>query len=333
MGEYGKYVITGGAGYIGSLLTRELLRRGCKVAVMDKLMFGGDHMISYMGNDNFKLVPVDILEKEDSFYLEYFKGANAVIHLAALVGFPACQQVGKEVATRYNVDATKRMFDLANQAKVPRFFFASTYSNYGVAEDDRPVTEDSPLNPQSLYAETKIEAEKYLLGSSGDCWPIVFRFSTLFGMSPRTRFDLIINQFVLEALVNRKIIIYQKNYRRSFCHVYDTVRCVANAVLDWRLEHYKQVWNIGFDEFNLSKEDVIDLIKHQIDVEIEYKDLSFGGDMRDITVSFAKLNNYHAFDPSVYVSDGITEIRTFIQSGIIKDPMDDKYRNAKFIVS
>jgi len=326
-----KVVITGGAGYIGSLLTRELLQRGHEVVVIDKLLFGGDHMICFLG-DSFTLLPLDVLENDDKTFLDIFKGADSVVHLAALVGFPACQQVGEEVTRRYNVDATKRMFDLANQAGVPKFFFASTYSNYGISEDGSAVTEESPLNPQSTYAETKIESEQFLLGANTDCKPMVFRFSTLYGLSPRTRFDLIINQFVLEALTKHKIIIYQKNYRRSFCHVYDSVRCVADS-LGWQKEHYNQVWNIGFDEFNLSKEDVIQRIKDQIELEIEYKDLSFGGDMRDITVSFAKLKEHHDFQPSIYISDGIMEVRSYIELGIIKNPMDDKYRNAKFIVS
>jgi nucleoside-diphosphate-sugar epimerase len=107
---------------------------------------------------------------------------------------------------------------------------------------------------------------------------------------------------------------------------------VANSI-EWPIEHYNQVWNIGFDEFNLSKEDVIDRIRDQIEVEIEYKDLSFGGDMRDITVSFAKLRENHDFHPSIYISDGILEVKSYIETGVIKNPMDDKYRNAKFIVS
>jgi len=327
-----KAVITGGAGYIGSLLTRELLQRGYEVIVMDKLLFGADHMISFMGRDNFTLLPVDILEQDDTFYVTNFQDADVVVHLAALVGFPACQHVGERVAKQYNVEATKRMFDLADHAGVQKFFFASTYSNYGTSEDGNPVTEESPLNPQSLYAETKIEAEQFLLESKLDCKPLIFRFSTLFGVSPRTRFDLIINQFVLEALTKRQIIIYQRDYRRSFCHVYDAVRCVADGI-EWPEEHYRQVWNIGFDEFNLSKEDVVNLIRRQIDVDVKYKDLSFGGDMRDITVSFDKLKRHHDFQSSKRVSDGIVEVKSFVESGIIKNPMDSKYRNAKFIVS
>lgn len=327
-----KIVITGGAGYIGSVLVGSLLRQGFQVDVIDKLLFGGEHMLCYKPF-GLTLTTADVMEESDEFYFERFKGARAVIHLAALVGFPACQQVGPVVARRYNVESTERMFDLANKAGVPRFVFASTYSNYGTSTDDKPVNEDSPLNPQSLYAETKIEAEQLLLNTRTDCKPLIFRFSTLFGLSPRMRFDLIVNQFVLEAITKGKIIIYQKNYRRSYCHITDCVRAVALGTVVWSDQSYNQIWNVGSNTANLSKEDVINLIKKQVPVEIEYKDLSFGGDMRDITVSFDKIFEAHTFQPKVSVEQGIAEVGSAIKCGIIKNPLDDKYRNAKFIVS
>jgi nucleoside-diphosphate-sugar epimerase len=127
----------------------------------------------------------------------HFVGVDAVVHLAALVGFPACQAVGRSVAWRYNVEATRRVCEGANVTGIRRLIFASTYSIYGLAADGRPGTEESPLHPQSLYAETKIAAEEVVLreGARAPCAPLVFRFATLFGLSPRTRFDLIINQF------------------------------------------------------------------------------------------------------------------------------------------
>ena len=148
---------------------------------------------------------------------------NAIIHLAALVGFPVCQAVGREVAWRHNVKATQQVFEAAEAAGAERFVFASSYSNYGLSRDGQPVTEDSPLYPKSLYAETKVAAEQYLLEQVWErqCKPIIYRFATLFGISPRTRFDLIINQFVLEALAKRELIIYQRGYTRSFVHVRD----------------------------------------------------------------------------------------------------------------
>ena len=328
-----KIVITGGAGYIGSLLTGYLLVRGHHVVVIDKLLFGGDHMLCYKVYGNrFEFVVGDVMDIGAGQLGELCSGADAVIHLAGLVGFPACQQVGESVARRYNEDTAKRMFDAANNHGVPKFVFSSTYSNYGASSDGKPVDETSPLNPQSLYAETKIATEEMLLGANAQCKPLIFRFATLFGVSPRTRFDLIINQFVLEAIKKGKIVIYQKDYRRSFVHVGDVVRCVAGGVLEWGLKECNEVWNVGSNKFNLSKEQVIALIKKQIKIEAEYKDLTFGGDMRDIAVSFDKIRD-RGFEPQTTVEDGIIEVKHAVETGILKNPFDDKYRNAKFIVS
>jgi nucleoside-diphosphate-sugar epimerase len=324
-------VITGGAGYIGSKLTGFLLCAGHDVTIIDKMMFGGEHMLPYVCfGSRFNMIAEDILEAD---LASAFSDADVVIHLAALVGFPICQQVGSQVARAYNVDGTKRVYGAACESMVPRIIFASTYSNYGLSLDNSPVTEESPLNPQSLYAETKIEAERFLLDHKDDiCKPLIFRFATLFGTSPRTRFDLIINQFVLDAITKGKITIYQRDYRRSFCHIFDIIRAIA-MVLEWPSNKFDgQIYNVGSDSNNLSKEQVITKIKSIINVEVEYKDLSFGGDMRDITVSFAKIK-CAGFDTIVDVDDGIKEIIHIIKSGIIKDPYSDKYRNAQFIVN
>lgn len=172
-----------------------------------------------------------------------------------------------------------------------RFVFSSTYSNYGAAEDGRPVTEESPLYPQSIYAKTKIAAERYLLeqAPSARCAPVIFRFATLFGPSPRTRFDLIINQFVLEAIRERKLVIYQKDYNRSFVHIRDTIRSVMLA-LEAPLEKIRgQVFNVGSNLGNLSKEEIARLVQKYVPaVEVEYKDLSYNSDMRDVKVLFVR---------------------------------------------
>ncbi len=220
-------LITGGAGYIGSLLTSELLRADCSVTVVDSLLFGGESLAPFFHHPNFHFVKADVTEPRA--VREAVKGEwqkpDALVHLAAIVGFPACQAVGQQVAWKYNVEAVKTVFDQAADLEVGRFVFASTYSNYGLSPDGKPVTEESPLNPQSLYAETKIAAEEYLLEQkNAACAPLVFRFATLYGISPRTRFDLIVNQFVLEAFTRRELIIYQRGYSRSFVHV---LRCGA----------------------------------------------------------------------------------------------------------
>jgi nucleoside-diphosphate-sugar epimerase len=259
---------------------------------------------------------------------------DALIHLAAIVGFPACQAVGKQVAWKYNVEATKNVFGQAADLGVERFVFASTYSNYGLSPDGRPVTEESPLNPQSLYAETKIAAEEFLLAQKNSpTAPLLFRFATLYGLSPRTRFDLIVNQFVLEAFTKRVLIIYQRGYSRSFVHIRDVARGVIMGLEADLARIRGQVFNLGTDNGNYSKDDIVKLVRKRMpEVEVEYKDLTFGGDMRDITVSFAKIKNVLGFDTTLDVDDGIRELLFALKTGIIRNPTDEKYRNAQFIV-
>jgi nucleoside-diphosphate-sugar epimerase len=329
-------MITGGAGYIGSLLTSELLRLKYRVTVLDSLLFGGESLMPFLHHPNFHFVKADVTEKRaiKDACRDGWQKPDALIHLAAIVGFPACQAVGKQVAWRYNVEATKMVFGQAADIGVERLVFASTYSNYGLSEDGKPVTEESALNPQSLYAETKIAAEEFLLSQKdSSCAPLLFRFATLYGLSPRTRFDLIVNQFVLEAFTKRQLIIYQRGYSRSFVHIRDVARGVIMGLEAERSNIQGQVFNLGTDNGNYSKDDIVQLVlKRMPETTVEYKDLTFGGDMRDITVSFAKIRDVLGFDTTLDVDDGIREILFALKSGIIQNPTDTRYRNAQFIV-
>ena len=329
-------VITGGAGYIGSLLASELLRANYRVTVLDSLLFGGESLVPFLHHPNFHFHKVDVTEPravKDSLK-DGWQRPDAIVHLAAIVGFPACQAVGKQVAWRYNVEATKNVFGQAVDLGVERFVFSSTYSNYGLASDGKPVTEDSPLHPQSLYAETKIAAEEFLLTQrEASCTPLIFRFATLYGISPRTRFDLIVNQFVLEAFTRRQLIIYQRGYSRSFVHIRDVVRGVIMGLEADRSKICGEVFNLGTDDGNYSKDDIVRLVLKRIpETVVEYKDLTFGGDMRDITVSFAKFKRVLGFETTLDVDDGIREVLFALKMGIIRDPSDERYRNAQFIV-
>lgn len=329
-------LITGGAGYIGSLLTSELLRANYRVTVLDSLLFGGEALVPFLNHPKFNFVKADVTEPRavrDTVRGEW-PVPQAIVHLAAIVGFPACQAVGPQVAWRYNVDATKMVFEQAADLGVGRFVFASTYSNYGMSSDGRPVTEDSPLNPQSLYAETKIAAEQYLLGQKdAPTAPLSFRFATLYGISPRTRFDLIVNQFVLEAFTRRELIIYQRGYSRSFVHVLDTVRGIIMGLEAPEEKVRGQVFNLGTPEGNYTKDEIVGLVlKRMPETVVEYKDLTFGGDMRDITVSFEKIRRELGFETTLNVDDGVREVLHVLKSGLIRDPLDEKYRNAQFIV-
>jgi nucleoside-diphosphate-sugar epimerase len=336
-------LITGGAGYIGSLLTGVLLNQGWSVTVVDDLLFGGTSLLGYWYHPRFRFAKGDICDPATlrasvegiavgDLPATHF---DAVIHLAAIVGFPACQMVGPQVAWRYNFEGTKRVFAAADAGQVERFIFASTYSNYGLSPDGSPVTEESPLNPQSLYAETKIAAEQYLRDQTTGSvtTPILFRFATLFGVSPRTRFDLIINQFVLEAITRRKLIIYQRGYARSFVHVRDVCDAILLGLEAPKATVNREIFNVGGDEGNYTKDEIVALVQRHVEgTVVEYKDLTFGGDMRDIRVSFAKIRERLGFRPRISIEQGIREVAGVLLKGVIKDALDSQYRNAQFII-
>lgn len=336
MDSKGHILVTGGAGYIGSLLTAELLRLGYQVTVIDTLLYSGESLLGFLHNPNFHFAKADVTEPgavRSSLRRDWSK-PDKVVHLAAIVGFPACQAVGRQAAWKYNVEATKMVFEQAARLGAGRFVFASTYSNYGLSADGKPVTEESPLNPQSLYAETKIAAEEYLLSQKGSTGaPLIFRLATLYGISPRTRFDLIINQFVLDAYSHRELIIYQRGYSRSFVHVQDVVRGITMGIEASEKKTRGHIYNLGTENGNYTKDEIVGLVMKRLpETVVTYKDLTFGGDLRDITVSFEKIRRVLGFQASLTADDGVREVVHALRTGLIRNPHDERYRNAQFIV-
>jgi nucleoside-diphosphate-sugar epimerase len=329
-------LVTGGAGYIGSLLTAQLLRSGNRVTVLDSLLYSGESLLGFLHDPNFHFAKADVTEPgavRSSLHRDWAK-PDIVVHLAAIVGFPACQAVGRQAAWKYNVEATKMVFEQAAGLGAERFVFASTYSNYGLSADGKPVSEESALNPQSLYAETKIAAEEYLLAQKdSSCAPIIFRLATLYGISPRTRFDLIINQFVLDAFSNRELIIYQRGYSRSFVHVQDVVRGISMGIEAPEKKARGQIFNLGTEKGNYTKDEIVGLVVKRLpETVVTYKDLTFGGDMRDITVSFEKIQRVLGFEATLTADDGVREVVHALRTGLIRNPHDERYRNAQFII-
>jgi nucleoside-diphosphate-sugar epimerase len=336
MNDKAHIVVTGGAGYIGSLLASELLRAGYRVTVLDSLLFGGESLLSYLHHPDFHFAKANVIEPEAvrSALRKDWPKPQAVVHLAAIVGFPACQAVGRQAAWRYNVDAVKTVFEQAAGLGCERFVFTSTYSVYGRSPDGQPITEDSPLNPQSLYAETKIAAEEFLLAQKdATTAPLAFRLATLYGISPRTRFDLIVNQFVLDAYTKRELIIYQRGYSRSFIHVQDVVHGLMLGLEAPRKKIAGRVYNLGTDQGNYSKDEIVGLvIKRLPETNVNYKDLTFGGDVGDLTVSFEKIRRSLGFEARLTVDDGVREVVHALRTGLIREPQSERYRNAQFIV-
>jgi nucleoside-diphosphate-sugar epimerase len=336
MNSKGHVLLTGGAGYIGSLLTSELLRNGFQVTVLDSLLYSGESLLGFLHHPDFHFVRADVTEPGSlrSALRRDWPRPETVIHLAAIVGFPACQAVGRVAAWKYNVEATKMVYEQAADFGARRFIFSSTYSNYGLSTDGKPVTEDSPFNPQSLYAETKIAAEEFLLSRrDSPCAPLIFRLATLYGISPRTRFDLIINQFVLDAFTNRELIIYQRGYSRSFLHVRDVVRGFLRGIEAPEVKTRGQVYNLGTDRGNYTKDEIVGMVTKWLpETVVSYKDLTFGGDMRDIAVSFEKIRRELDYEATLTAEDGVREVVNALRNGIFRNPHDERYRNAQFII-
>jgi len=320
-------IVTGGAGYIGSLLIGELLRLGHQVTAVDSLLYGGEALIAHLSHPHFHFAQADLTEARslrNSLPRGWQKPA-ALFHLAGIAGFPACQAVGKQAAWRHNVEAAQNTLQQAQGLGVETIIYPSTYSVYGLAGEGQSLSEESPLNPQSLYAETKAAAEEILRPAGA----VVFRLTTLYGLSPRTRFDLTINQFVLDAFLRRELAIYQRGYSRSFLHVQDAAR---GLLLGLKAQP-GQVFNLGTPSGNLTKDQVVGLvIKRLPETMVQYKNLTFGGDMRDIAVSFNKIQRELGFQSTLTVDDGIREMVNALKTGLIRTPLDEHYRNARFIV-
>jgi nucleoside-diphosphate-sugar epimerase len=330
-------LITGGAGYLGSSLCGHLLRLGYSVTVVDDLLYGGESLLAYYSHPGFRFVKANVCESRTIRRAidDQMPTPEAIVHLAGIVGFPACQAVGRHVAWRYNVEAAQYVYEQGLEMGVERFIYASTYSAYGASKGDQPASEESILNPQSLYAETVVGAEKFLMTQSDTtCKPVIFRMAHLYGLSPRPRFDLIVNQFVWEAYRNRELLIYQRGYSRSFMHVYDAVR---GLILGLQSDIHKvgsQIFNLGSESGNLSKDQIVQaILKRLPETTVNYKDLTFGGDMRDFHISYKKIRDSLGFETDKTIEDGVREVLHALRSGIIENPQDQRYRNARFIVS
>lgn len=321
-------LVTGGAGYIGSVLVRQLLEQGYRVRVLDLLLFGGESLVELFNNPDFEFIKGDV--RDQQVLEQALKGVNYVVHLAAIVGDPACA-AQPQLATEVNLEATKNLYRLAEQHKVERFIFASTCSNYGkMADSDQYVDENSPLRPVSHYARTKVEAELFLLGQprTNYCKPTVLRFATVYGISPRMRFDLTVNEFTKELALGRELVVYGQQFWRPYCHVVDLARSAIIALQAPEQKVAFEVFNVGDTSENYQKQMIVDLLREQIpNAKIKYVEKL--EDPRDYRVSFEKIKNVLGFKITKRVPDGIRQIKQIIESGIITEPDHPRYKNVR----
>jgi nucleoside-diphosphate-sugar epimerase len=321
-----KVIITGGAGYLGSVLTALLLAEGHQVRVLDSLAHGGESLLGAWCHPGFEFVRGDIRDR--ATVTAAVSGRDAVVHLAAIVGDPACAR-NPDMARAVNLDASLRLIEESRQAGVARFVFASTCSNYGRMKDaDRYVDEESELSPVSLYAETKVAVELALLKSrDNNGWsPTPLRFATIYGVSPRMRFDLTVNEFTMEMLTRKHLKVFGEQFWRPYVHVRDAARGIAMVLQSPTAKVAGRVFNVGATDQNFQKQQLVELIQpYAPDAVVEFVPKT--EDPRDYRVSFSRIAGELGFETSRSVPQGIAEVARLVSERIIGEFDHSRYRN------
>lgn len=293
------FLVTGGAGYIGSILVPELLKLGHKVTVLDNFMYKQTSLVDCCQYEGFEIINGDCRDEE--ILKKVLPGKDYIIPLAALVGFPLCKK-DKIAAETTNFEAVKKILEMRSAEQ--RVIFPCTNSGYGLGQGQEYCTEESPISPISLYGKTKMAAEKAVLEAGNS---VAFRFATLFGASPRMRTDLLVNDFVYRAVYDRSAVIFEGHFMRNYLHVRDAVRAFLFAV-----EHFDEMkgntFNCGLSDANLSKIELCDVIKKYIP-QFTYPeaDIDADPDKRNYLVSNEKIESI-GFKPMYSLDDGIKEL-------------------------
>ncbi len=315
-------LVVGGAGYIGSILIRKLLSRGYRVTVLDALLYGDESIRELYGRPGFVLVKDDLRNIEA--VVRTMESADAVIHLGALVGDPACA-LDEKLTVEINLAATRMIAEAARGFSIERFVFASTCSVYGAA--DHTLDERSELNPVSLYARTKIDSERVLLQLNDETFsPVILRFGTIYGMSPRPRFDLVVNTLVAHAVKEKQITIFGGQQWRPFIHVDDVAEAII-VTLEAPVAAVKgQTFNVGSDDENYRICELGELIQRHIpDVKVVQQGDDV--DQRNYRVSFEKIRKQLGYRPRYTVSDGIVELKGALEAGRVANYQDVRFNN------
>lgn len=317
-----KVLVTGGGGYIGSALVKRMLENGYQVRLLDLMLFGYEPIEELRDNPNLEIQRGDFRKVNN--VLKAMRGVDAVIHLGSIVGDPACAY-DENLTFEVNVLATRLVADVAKTAGVERFIFASTCSVYGAG--DEILDERSELNPVSLYARSKIACEQILLEMADeDFIPVILRFGTIYGLSGRTRFDLVINLLTAKAIVDGEITVFGGDQWRPFVHVQDAALGVFRA-LETPIELVaKEIFNIGSNEQNYTIWQIGEII-NEIIPDAELKNLGADSDPRNYRVDFSKARNILGLNPEWTVEKGVHQVKDAIESGAVTNYRDKMYSN------
>ena len=295
-----RVLITGGAGYIGSVLTGYLLERGFTVIIVDNLMYIQDSLLQYCNNKNFEFVDGDCRNKE--LITKLLVNVDFIIPLAAIVGAPACDK-DPEYSTSINLSAIK-LLDELRDAKTQKIIYPTTNSGYGVGEKGKYCTEESVLRPLSLYGRNKVDAENYLL-SVGES--ITLRLATVFGTSSRMREDLLVNDFTLKALRDGTLVLFEEHFMRNYIHIKDVCKAFLHCMNNFDTMK-NEAYNVGLSSANLSKRELSERIKKFVpNLVIMSSEIAEDPDKRDYIVSNEKLEKT-GWAPEYTIEDGIKEV-------------------------
>jgi nucleoside-diphosphate-sugar epimerase len=312
-----KILITGGAGYLGSVIAGRMLKEGYKVVVLDKLVFNQTSLLQYTSNSNFKFIHGDV--RNEKLLEKLCNEVDVIIPLAAIVGFPACA-AEPELAREINY---QQIFNIVKftSGKGKKILYPNTNSGYGLGTGQTECTEESPLTPISVYGTTKCEAENFLKTSTD---AIIFRLATVFGVSQRMRTDLLVNDFVYKAITDKYIVVFEKTFKRNFIHIED----VANAFV-FMLKNYDkykgEVFNVGLSDANLSKQELLEKIQtHVKDFAVVYDDYYEDPDKRNYIVSNEKIEAT-GWSPEWDLDRGIEQLIMAYQ--MIVPKMGAEFRN------
>lgn len=306
-----KVFVTGGCGYIGTSLVPLLLSKGYDVTVYDLLQSGGDGIVHNFASPGFKFIKGDILDKQ--LLAESIKDHDIVVHLAAIVGLRACNR-DEELTYKINHQGTKNVIDCLDGSQF--LIYGSTGSNYGSVEG--VCTEETPLNPLSVYGKSKTLGEQEVMKYGNSA---AFRFATAFGVSPRMRLDLLINDLTYVASTQKCLVIYESHFMRTFIHVRDIAR-VFHFTIENQDNMRGEAYNVGSNSMNYSKKDICEMIKEKTGCYVHYADFDGDVDKRDYVVSYEKINSL-GFETTIKVEEGIDELLKCFP--LIR--IDNKYQN------
>ena len=328
-----KILILGGSGYIGTVLINEILKKKIKVINIDNHLFGDDiHNEDHIKNrdENYEFINSNISEIEK--FDKKLDGVTDVVILAAIVGDPLSKKY-PELTAKINEEYIINCLNYLNKKDVNRVIFVSTCSNYGLIKDNEIADESFALNPLSIYAKSKVNIENYIQSKKNifHFSPVILRFATAFGLSPRMRFDLTVNEFSIDLLFKKTLEVYDAETWRPYFHTKDFANTILRIIdIDKKLLK-NEIFNVGVDDNNATKNDILRIIGDFVDIS-KVKILAKGKDKRNYKVSFKKINQLLKLNNVMSIKDGVSEISNEFKLGKFDNYTDFKHLYGNYII-